>query len=206
VVYSLFQAVRVREYRIPPKETEQVAWAERLRTYYVEQGLSGSELDEKVTADLRARMILEFAEGAEHNRQANVPKLAARARGFTLLIAALGIAFLMIAIIFTTDRVGSTGHARDPHEHPPRQAGDAAAAANLGTPPAASAAQAAGAAGGREVSGNSGRQHGEQVSDANKPPANPPAAPAAKPSTPPPPPTHQLLKKSADGGGPIQRR
>jgi len=92
VVYSLFQAVRVREYRIPPKETEQIAWAESLKSFYAEQGMNPAAADHRVASDLRARMLVEFAEGVEHNRAANAPKLKARAQGFTLLVAALGIA------------------------------------------------------------------------------------------------------------------
>jgi 4-amino-4-deoxy-L-arabinose transferase-like glycosyltransferase len=208
VVYSLFQAVRVREYRIPPKETEQIAWAESLRVFYSEQGLEVAAADEKVAGDLRNRMLVEFAEGAEHNRAANAPKLKARAQGFTLLVAALGIAFLMIAIIFTTDRLRSDGHAREPHEHPPRQEHDAPAAAAIGAASAAPAAQAAGPASGREVPGGAGGEHGAQVSDTNDAPQSggQPAQQPAQPATPPPPPTHQLLKKSEDGGGPIKGR
>lgn len=208
VVYSLFQAVRVREYRIPPKETELIAWADSLKSFYAEQGQEPATVDEKVASDLRARMITEFAEGVEHNRAANAPKLKARAQGFTLLVSALGIAFLMIAIIFTTDRLEPTGHAREPHEQPSRQEHDAAASAAVGAAPAASAPQAAGLAGGSEVSRRPGGEHGPQVSDTNKTSQGgaAPAPPADKPAAPPPPPTHQLLKKSEDGGGPIKTR
>lgn len=206
VVFSLFQAVRAREYRIPPKETELIAWAEGLKTFYGEQGMNPATADEKVAADLRARMIMEFAEGVEHNRAANAPKLKARAQGFTLLIAALGIAFLMIAIIFTTDRLAPAGHAREPHEQPPRQKHDAPAPAAVSATPTTPAAAAPGASGGREVPGRAGGEHGAQVSDTDKSqggaqPAPQPAQPAA-----PPPPTHQLLKKSETGSGPIKTR
>jgi hypothetical protein len=208
VVYSLFQAVRVREYRIPPKETEQITWAESLKSFYAEQGMNPAAVDEKVASDLRTRMLVEFAEGVEHNRAANAPKLKARAQGFTLLVAALGIAFLMIAIIFTTDRLAPAGQPREPHEQPPRQKHDAAAPAVVGAAPAAAAAQAAGASGRREVPGRAGGQHGPQVSDTNKAPqgGGQPAQQPAPASAPPPPPTHQLLKKSEDGGGPIKTR
>lgn len=208
VVYSLFQAVRARVYRLPPKETELIAWADGLKAYYAEQAISPEAADEKVAGDLRRRMILEFAEGVEHNRAANVPKLKARAQGFTLLVAALGIAFLMIGIIFSADRLASPGSKSPPHEQSPRQSGNAPEAA-VGPGPAATAAEAAIRAGRREISGRAGGQHGAQVSDPAK--TNPGPAPAApKPSQtvaqPPPAPTHQLLKKSESGGGPLKTR
>lgn len=206
VVYSLFQAVRAREYRIPPKETEQIAWAEGLKAFYADQGMNPVAADDKVASDLRARMLVEFAEGVEHNRAANAPKLKARAQGFTLLVAALGIAFLMIAIIFTTDRLGPAGQPREPHEQPPRQKHAADAAATVGAAPAAAAAQAAGASGRREVSRRAGGEHGAQVSDTAKPPQGGQPAQQPAPAAAPPPPTHQLLKKSQDGGGPIKTR
>ena len=208
VVYNLFQAVRVRVYRLPPKETELVTWAEGLRTFYAEQGLTPEASDEKVSGDLKSRLILEFAEGVEHNRAANIPKLKARAQGFTLLVAALGIAFLMIAIIFSTDRLASAGPKSAPHEQPTRQSRNAAQPA-IGAAPAAAAAETAVRAGGREISRRAGGEHGAQVSDANKPAPAPPApgpAPAQSVAQPPAPPTHQLLKKSESGGGPLKTR
>jgi hypothetical protein len=207
VVYSLFQAVRARVYRLPPKETELISWAEGLKAFYAEQAMSPEAVDEKVAGDLKSRMIVEFAEGVEHNRAANVPKLKARAQGFTLLVAALGIAFLMIAIIFSTDRLASAGRESAHHEQSPRQDRGAAQAA-VGSAPAAPAAQAAVRAGRGEVPGRSSGEHGAEVSEAEKGPQTgaQPAQQPAQPAAPPPPPTHQLLKKSDEGGGPIQRR
>lgn len=208
VVYSLFQAVRARVYRLPPKETELVAWAAGLKAFYAEQGMSPEAADDKVAGDLRSRMIVEFAEGVEHNRAANVPKLKARAQGFTLLVAALGVAFLMIAIIFSTDRLAWPGSKSAPHEQSPRQSRNAAQAA-VGPAPAASAAEAAVRAGRREVPGRSGGQYRAQVSDpgkTNPAPAPPAPAPEQTVAQPPPPPTHQLLKKSESGGGPLKTR
>jgi len=208
VVLSLFQAVRARVYRLPPKETELVAWAAGLKAFYAEQGMSPEAADDKVAGDLRSRMIVEFAEGVEHNRAANVPKLKARAQGFTLLVAALGVAFLMIAIIFSTDRLAWPGSKSAPHEQSPRQSRNAAQAA-VGPAPAAPAAEAAVRAGRREVPGGSGGQYGAQVSDpgkTNPAPAPPAPAPSQTVAQPPPPPTHQLLKKSESGGGPVKTR
>lgn len=206
VIYSLFQAVRARVYRLPPRETELIAWADGLKAFYAEQGMNPEAADEKVAQDLKSRMIVEFAEGVEHNRSANVPKLKARAQGFTLLVAALGIAFLMIAIIFTADRLASAGPKSAPHEQSPRQVRDDPEAA-VGPAAASPAAQAAVRAGRGEVSGRARGEHGAQVSDTNKAPqGGQPAQQPARPAVPPPPPTHQLLKKSDEGGGPIERR
>ena len=38
VLWNLFQAVRMREYRIPPRETELAAWVGELRAFYEREG------------------------------------------------------------------------------------------------------------------------------------------------------------------------
>ena len=102
VLWNLFQAVRMREYRIPPRETELAAWVGELRAFYEREGESQEVAEARALARLRERMIIEYAESAEHNRAANKPKVKARALGFTLLVVMLSIAFLMVGIMFAT--------------------------------------------------------------------------------------------------------
>jgi hypothetical protein len=208
VLWTLFQAVRVREYRIPPKEIEQLAWAGQLKSYYEDQGLTPKTVEGRVAEQLRDRMILEFAEAVEHNRKANAPKLRARALGFTLLTAMLFIAFLMIATIFIAERVATA----PPEGGPDAQASEGFSFERQSPAPAREAARAA------EGSGDASRgkvprcsdcEHGEQVSadPTGKSPAPAPAAPTPSPAnSPPTPPTSQVLKKSDSSGRPITRR
>lgn len=170
ILWTLFQAVRVREYRIPPRETELATWQEELRAYYRGLKLAPATVEARVLADLRSRMILEYAEAAEHNRAANAPKIAARAFGFTMLVVMLSIAFLMIGIIFVVQKVSPP---------PPSGAARVAACQTIAVPPgpvacdAAAAARTAapGATGGGEVSGRAGSQHrGDKVGAAKTPP------------------------------------
>jgi hypothetical protein len=204
ILWTLFQAVRVREYRIPPRETELATWQEELRAYYRGLKLTPATVETRVLADLRSRMILEYAEAAEHNRAANAPKVAARAFGFTMLVVMLSIAFLMIGIMFVVQRVS---------QPPPSGAPRVAACQTIAAPPgpvacdaagAAARAAAPGAAGRGEVSGRAGGQHrGDKVNDEAKTPL--PPAPPAQSAAPPPAPIHQLLKKNEEAGGPIGR-
>lgn len=105
ILWNLFAMVRLREYRIPPKETEQIDWMQDLKAYYHDQGLTAATVDKKVTDDLREGMIQEYAAAAEHNRETNTPKLKARTTGVTFLVTMLAIAFLMIGTIFVTERL-----------------------------------------------------------------------------------------------------
>lgn len=209
ILWNLFLMVQLREYRIPPRESAQIEWMQALKAYFEDEGLTAATVDRKVTQQLRDRMIIEYAASAEHNREANAPKLRARASGVVYFSAMLTIAFAMIAIIFVSQRLPKP---------PPQDAAHVASqaesqrAAEAGRR-AAAAAEAAGPAVGPEVSGGAGSQHraggGSQVTEADKaattPPATPtaPAAPAAQPPAPPP---HQLLKKNEDGGGPLVER
>lgn len=212
VLWQLFSAVRQREYRIPPKETELIVWADELRTYFEEQGLKPTIVDTRTVEELRRKLIAEYAEAAEHNRTANKPKLGARAKGFTALVGLLVVAFSMIGIMFMVQRVGPDPKDRDHDQaHSPTsrpRSAEADAAAFAGD---AARAEVASRAGGGEISGSPGRQHGEPVTASNQSQAakpqsgtsqqSSPAAPAPKPL--PQAPTHQLLKKSEDGGGPL---
>ncbi len=187
VLWTLFEAVRAREYRLLPRETEQREWVEQLRTFFAGNGLSGQALDERVSGELRSRMVLEYAEASEHNRGNNRRKLAARAQGLTLLVAVLTIAFLMVAIMFaSTVRFssaqpgGSNAAASDSEK-----AGDGHA-----RQPPAGAAAAPVLRGGGEVPGCACRGQGEAVTDTPKPPAAAPAPsqPANTAAAPPAPP------------------
>ncbi len=210
VLWNLFQAVRMREYRIPPKETELADWVGELRAFYEGQGQAPAEAEAEALVGLRERMIVEYAESAEHNRDANRPKVEARALGFTLLVVMLSIAFLMVGIMFATEWVSSI---RQGSVHDAKPEAITATAGKSGCSVPAAAAPFPGAAPGREVSVGAGGHHGERKmteSSDGSPPANAPApqgalaAPAA--AQPPTAPPHQVLKKSESGGGPIERR
>lgn len=99
VLWLLLEAVRPRSYRYPPSETELMTWAGELEAYFSSQGLAGESLDAAIVADVRARMVEEFAIASVHNRINNSKKLGARAQALSLLTAALGFVFAAAAII-----------------------------------------------------------------------------------------------------------
>lgn len=205
ILWNLFLMVRLREYRILPKETEQIEWMQALRVHYEAQGLTAATVDKRVTQQLRDQMLLEYAAGAEHNREANAPKLRARASGVTFFVVMLVIAFGMIGIIFVSQRLPQQPRKDVVNVAAQTKADPAAEARRCAT----AATKTAGPAVGPEVSGCSGGQHGTggepQMTDGNKPrdePSSPPApAPApARPAPPPASPQHQLLKKNEGVG------
>lgn len=199
ILWNMFLMVRLREYRILPKETEQIGWMQALQAYYQAQGLTAATVDKKVTQNLRDRMLLEYAAGAEHNREANAPKLRARASGVAFFVVMLVIAFGMIGIIFVSQRLPQRPH-KDVANVAAKTKADPIAEARRC---AAAAAKTASPAVGPEVSGCAGSQHGagreSQMTHANKSAGKPASQQApAQPAPPPPaPPQHQLLKKNA---------
>ncbi len=202
ILWNLFLMVRLREYRIPPKETEQIDWMQALRAHYEERGLTAATVDKKVTHDLRDRMLLEYATGAEHNREANIPKLRARASGVVFFAAMLAIAFAMIGIIFISQRLPQRPRQDSANVAVQTDAKHAAQTRRR----AAAAAEVANPAIRAEIPLGPGGQHGaeagSQMTEADEPDGNrtPPPTPAQPASQPPAPPRHQLLKKNDQGG------
>lgn len=210
VVWTLFQAVRQRQYRIPPKETELLTWSQELAEHFTGEGLKPSTVETRVVEQLRDRLIYEYAASAEHNRDANKPKLQARALGFTLLVVMLGIAFLMIGIMFVAARVSPPAEGAVHVTVGQGESATGRAAGVYARQGSAAAAQGAGAECGREIPGCADRQPGAGPQVTQPPKAPQPqsaAAPAgAAPKPIPQPPSHQILKKSEDGGGPLVER
>lgn len=209
VLWQLFQAVRQREFRLPPKETEILDWVEGLQDFYKKDGLTPNNVDARVATQLRQWLTVEFAEAAEHNRTANKPKLAARANGFTALVALLVIAFSTIGIIFVSQRVVA-----DPKEPDHAQAASSIPRSSDRQPAggaqgnAAATAEVASRAGGGEVPVGANGQHRGQMTNptSSQGGKQPPAAATTSPDRKPPqPPTHQILKKGEDGGGALTK-
>lgn len=210
ILWQLLQAVRERQYRIPPKETELTEWAAELRAHFDEQGLKPTTVDARVLEQLRKKMIEEYAKAAEHNREANKPKLSARAQGFTTLVYLLGIAFLMIGIIFVSDRAAEpkgSDHVKAGSSQPRTVREEAAAGSGQ---PAAAGAEVSDHLRGREDPGAAGGEHGQQVSGDAKSgsqPAQPAPVQTQQQSKPlPAAPAHQVLRKSESDGGPLTKR
>lgn len=105
VLWLLLEAVRPRSYQYPPSETELLAWVGELETYYSTQGITGESLDLAIVADVRSRMVEEWATASVHNRINNAKKLGARAQALSLLSAALAFVFAAAAIMFVFERV-----------------------------------------------------------------------------------------------------
>jgi hypothetical protein len=203
ILWWLLQAVRVREYRLPPRETDQLEWAAALVGHFESTGLKADAVDKQVEEVVRAAMLREYAAAAVHNRNANKPKLQARALGFTYLVALLAVAFLMIGIIFVTDRVAGPATEEQPHGRAEAPVEQRPVRETVGD---AEGARIPSSSGGGQNSRLTGSQHSgalngvkEVSSNTNSQPGNAPAQqPTPTPTTsgPPAAPPHQLLKKS----------
>jgi len=120
VIWALFDGVRERIYRLPPKETDTLAWAFALKNFHIAKGLSGKALDNAVVGELREEMLREFAESVVHNRAQNAKRTGARTTGIILMVGQLALAFFIVAIIFVHDRFApDPSKASAPHDHPP---------------------------------------------------------------------------------------
>lgn len=105
VLVNLYQAVRLRRYKIPPSEPDLIAYAAELKKAFSDAGLTPKYVQLRAQEKLRELLIEHYAKDTAHNRAMNGPKLRARANGFTWLVIMLTIAFSMIGTMFVTDEV-----------------------------------------------------------------------------------------------------
>lgn len=99
-LWSLFQVVRVREYKVPPDEIHLRLWADDLTLYFESQGKTREEALKCAESDLRSRMTSAYAEAAVHNRKQNQSKLTHRSLGFLLVVLMLTLASAAAGVIF----------------------------------------------------------------------------------------------------------
>ncbi len=143
VMWSLFDGVRERLYRLPPKETDTLEWAIGLRAYHTSAGLSGQALDDAVIAELREEMLREFAQSVVHNRAQNASRTAARTTGISLMVIQLALAFFIVAIIFIHDRFVANPNQASIFHAPPAATSTPAAPLGVAGGPKAAAASGA---------------------------------------------------------------
>lgn len=104
VLFNLFAAVRPRTYVSPPPEAELRNWADQLRNYYVNRGLSPVDIEQAILLDLRTLMIDEYAKSAAAYRKNNKEKMFARSQALSRLVMALVFSF-SITIVSVIDKV-----------------------------------------------------------------------------------------------------
>lgn len=97
VLFYLWHAVRRRRFDYPMREADLVQYANGLRNFHTESGVSPEQLDGVVIADIRQTMIDQLARAAMQNRENNASRSIARGRALTTLVTGLGLAFLLVA-------------------------------------------------------------------------------------------------------------
>jgi len=99
-LWSLFQLVRAREFKVPPNEQSLVEWGQQLVEFYRGQRKSVEKAEEAAKNDVRKRMIDAYAEAAVANREANSRKFKSRSFGFMSIIALITLATIAAGVIF----------------------------------------------------------------------------------------------------------
>ena len=97
----LFRLSVARPYAYPMPEQEFIFRAAELAAAL--RGRHGGPVDELVMDELRALRIEQLTEATKVNRRNNVMRGRARGWALTMLIAAIGFAFLLLALIFVRD-------------------------------------------------------------------------------------------------------
>jgi hypothetical protein len=111
-VVWLVIAIRARHFVFPPKETDLLVFTRELKAHHRRSGRSPGKADALALAELREKMMEEFARTAVHNRENNFRRLRARTVGITLAAISLIMALAMVAATFVkaqTDGVQSGG-------------------------------------------------------------------------------------------------
>lgn len=104
-LWSLFQLVRAREFKVPPNEQSLVEWGEQLVDFYRGQKKSLAKAEEAAKNDVRKRMIEAYAEAAVANRGANSLKFKNRSFGFMSIIALITLATIAAGVIFVSKQM-----------------------------------------------------------------------------------------------------
>ncbi len=203
VISALFDGVRPRVYRLPPKETDMLIYADQLRAYYLGQGKLGQALEDIVIAEARESMKIGFAESVIHNRDHNLARTAARTRGISLMVVQLALAFFIVAIIFVHDQyISQAVLGSGKHGSPSNRISADSAAASGSKADSPAAAIHCGRLQNSRCEANSGSG---QMTDKTTTPAAPASQPSAQtPLTRPVAPAPQYVKR-ADPPGDLRK-
>jgi hypothetical protein len=99
IIWYLLIAVRPRRFEYLMSEKDLKQYADDLRHYYSQIHTRASDIEQKLMVDLRQTMVDQYSVGAMNNRANNVSRARARARSFTSLVVALGLAFMLLVTI-----------------------------------------------------------------------------------------------------------
>ncbi len=89
VLWQLAAATRKRRYQRVGPETSQLRRAQDLQAYHVSMGLEADALDVAVAADLKQRLLADFAKVTAANRRVTQERYAGRARAVSFLLWSL---------------------------------------------------------------------------------------------------------------------
>jgi hypothetical protein len=106
VLGFLAAATRRLEYKRAGPETAQLARAKALQAYHAQLGLTGADLDEAVSLDLRQQILDDYADVIPYNRQATLRRYTHRARAVSCLLLSLLFALLATMLVLVAGKTG----------------------------------------------------------------------------------------------------
>ena len=104
-IFTLWYAVRRREFIYPATESELAQYIQDLQKHYETLSLTPEQTDAAIISDVRQLLIEQHTRAAFHNRRNNDRRSTARASAATSLVAALGLAFILLVSIFVHDAI-----------------------------------------------------------------------------------------------------
>lgn len=107
-LYFLFLAVIPRGFIHLARTEDLQIYMDNLRTYYQHLGQTSDEVEKGIIEDLRILMIEQYGIGITRSQANNFARGAARARAFTSLVVALGLAFVVTTTISVHEVVEGT--------------------------------------------------------------------------------------------------
>jgi hypothetical protein len=97
--------VKPMEYQYPPRDLDLLNYAEALKIFHEQSGLSGDNLDAMVADEMRLFMAKQLAAATGKNRGNNAIKVLARSQAILFLMVGFALAIVSEATIFLDTRL-----------------------------------------------------------------------------------------------------
>lgn len=106
VLWRLLLATRLRAYKRVGPEANHLARVKALHAYHVALGLSGSDLDQAIAADLREQLLTDYATVLPANRERTAERYHSRASAVWWLILSLSAAIFATILVVVIAKFG----------------------------------------------------------------------------------------------------
>ena len=114
---NVFLATALREFAMPPTESEVIEWAQRRRTLYLETGYPVAEVEAVVEDEMRRSVVHRLARARDMNRGHYQSRIRQRSRALNFTLAGLGVVLLMGASMFSHRILADMGQGEVKSDH-----------------------------------------------------------------------------------------